>query len=67
MKYLIKESQLDQVIINYLDELFQVDDVNFHYPLEYDEETGEEYEDEHRINYFIGDYEDGDNDIFKWM
>jgi len=46
MKYLIKESQLDQVIINYLDELFQVDDVNFHYPLEYDEETGEEYEDE---------------------
>lgn len=66
MKYLITESQLDQAIIKYLDELFQVDDINFHYPLEYDEETGEEYEDEHRINYFIGDYEDGDNDIFKW-
>lgn len=66
MKYLITESQLDKAIMNYFDELFQVDDIHFHYPYEYNDDTGEEYEDNNRINYFIGDYEDGENDIFKW-
>jgi hypothetical protein len=66
MKYVISESQLDKAILKYFDELFQVDNINFHFPLEYDEDTGEEYEDGNRINYFIGDFDDGENDIFKW-
>ena len=66
MKYIIAESKLDKVIINYLDELFQVDNINSINPYEYDDETGEEYDDDSRVEFYIGDYEDGDNDIFKW-
>lgn len=62
---IIKESNLDSVIMNYLNELFQVNDIHYHFPIDHNEED-EEYEDENRVNYFIGDYEDGDNDIFKW-
>ena len=66
MKYVIKESRLEETITNYLNELFDVDNINYHYPYEYDDETGEEGEDENRVNFFIGDYDDGDNDCFKW-
>ena len=66
MKYIIAESKLDKVIINYLDELFEVDNINSINPYEYDDETGEEYDDDSRVEFYIGDYEDGDNDIFKW-
>jgi len=66
MKYVITESKLEQTIINYLDELFDVDNINSLNPYEYDDETGEEYDDDTRVEFYIGDYEDGDNDIFKW-
>jgi len=66
MKYVITESQLDIAIMNYLDELFQVDNINYHSPYEDNQDTREEYEDMNRMNFFIGDYDDGENDIFKW-
>lgn len=66
MKFIITESRLEETIINYLDELFDVDNINYFNPYEYDDETGEEYDDETRVEFYIGDYEDGDNDIFQW-
>jgi hypothetical protein len=66
MKYIITESKLDQVITDYLNELFPLDDVHYINPNEYDDETGEEYEDDTRVGFYLGNYEDGDNDIFKW-
>ena len=66
MKYIITESKFDQIIINYFNELFDVDNINYTNPTEYDDETGENYDDDTMVEFYIGDYEDGDNDIFKW-
>lgn len=67
MKYVITESRLSETIINYLDELFEVNNVNVNYPYEYDEETGEEGDDETRMEFYIGDYQ-GDivDGCFYW-
>jgi hypothetical protein len=66
MKYLITESKLESVIINYLDEIFPVENVNQVHPYEYNDETGEEGEDEDRREFYLGDYDDGDNTCFRW-
>lgn len=66
MKYLITESKLESAIINYLDEIFPVEDMNQIHPYEYNDETGEEGEDEYRREFYLGDYDDGDNTCFKW-
>ena len=42
MKYVITESKLEESIVYYINELFDVNDINWTYPLEYDDETGEE-------------------------
>jgi hypothetical protein len=60
MKYIISESRLDETITNYLDGLFNVDNIYSTYPYEYDDETGEEGDDETRIEFYIGDYENDD-------
>ena len=65
MKYIIAESKLDQVIINYLNELFPLDNVHYTNPTEYDDETGENYDDDNRVEFYLGDYED-ENTIFRW-
>ena len=66
MKVLITESQLDTYVFKTLDEMFPEDEVHYVAPYEYDDETGAEYEDDSRVLFYLGDYEDGDNDIFKW-
>jgi hypothetical protein len=66
MKYIIKESRLEGFIINYLNEIFPVDDINQTNPWDYDDETGIEGEDDNRVTFFLGNYDHGDNDIFKW-
>ena len=66
MKYLITESKLDQLIVNYLNLLFDVNNIHHTNPTEYDYETGEDYDDDTRVEFYFGDYEDGDNNIFKW-
>ena len=67
MKFLIKESQLDNYVIKTLDEMFPKDDVNFTSPYTYDDYTGEESEDECRLLFYVGDYEgDGDDGVFRW-
>jgi hypothetical protein len=65
MKYVITESKLDQIIINYLNELFPLDNVHYTNPTEYDDETGENYDDDTRVEFYLGDYED-ENTIFRW-
>jgi len=60
MKFIITESRLEETITNYLDGLFNVDNIYSTYPYEYDDETGEEGDDETRIEFYIGDYENDD-------
>ncbi len=66
MKYLITESKLENAIMNYLDELFDIQDLNWTHPYDYDDETGEEGDDENRIEFYIGDYEGSDEGCFRW-
>ena len=65
MKYIITESKLESAIIDILDEMFPVEDVNWYHPYDYDEDTGEEGDDENRLEFYMGDYED-DNACFRW-
>ena len=69
MKYIISESKLEGAIYEYLNEIFPVDEINWQHPWAYNEDGEEddgEGEDENRIQFYIGDYEDGENDCFKW-
>jgi len=60
MKYIITESRLEETITNYLEELFDVDNINYTVPYEYNDDTGEEYDDDTRMEFYIGDYGDDD-------
>ena len=60
MKYVITESKLEETIMNYFDELFDIQDLHWTHPYEYDDESGEEGDDENRIEFYKGDYSDMD-------
>jgi len=65
MKIILKESQIEKIVMEYLDSIFDTDNINWHHPYEYNDETGEEYEDADRIEFYHGDF--GDEDIvFRW-
>lgn len=66
MKYLITEEKLESVITNYLDEIFPWEEINWHHPYDYDDETGEEGDDENRIEFYLGDFDEGDSTCFRW-
>ena len=65
MKYIITESKLESAIMDYFDELFDVSNINSTNPYDYDEDTGEEGEDENRVEFYIGDYGDEET-CFRW-
>lgn len=65
MKYLLTESQIDELITKQLDIMFDVDNIHSTSPYEYDDDTGEEYEDTNRIEFYFGDYGDEDT-VFRW-
>jgi hypothetical protein len=68
MRYVITESKLNGAIIEYLNELYDVTDINWVNPYQYDDETGEEWEDNNIIDFYKGDY-DGPYDsnfLFRW-
>lgn len=65
MKYIITESKLESAIINYFDDTFDVNDINWTYTYEYDDD-GYEYEDENAIVFYIGDYNGPDDGCFRW-
>jgi hypothetical protein len=58
MKYIITESRLEETITNYLDELFDVDNINYTVPYEYNDDTGEEYDDDTCFRYYFWEYFD---------
>ena len=66
MKYVITESRLEESILYYINEIFDVNDIHSTNPLEWDEETGEEWEDENRVVFYIGDYKGEDEGCFYW-
>jgi len=66
MKYIITESRLEKSIIDYINKLFPIDEINYINPYDYDDETDEEGDDENRVEFYIGDYDEGDNTIFRW-
>jgi len=57
MKIIISESKLNSAIIQYLDELYDVNDIHSTNPYMYDDDTGEEYEDGNIIDFYRGDYD----------
>ena len=66
MKYTITESKLDEVITNYLDELFDVKNIDYTHMPEYDDEDGWN-ENENVVVFYFGDF--GDEDMqtcFTW-
>lgn len=65
MKYIITESRLESAIMEYLNKTFPLDNVYFTNPTEYDYETGENYDDDTRVEFYLGDYENEDT-IFRW-
>jgi len=65
MKYIISESKFEQVVTDYLNEMFDVDNINWTHPLEYNDDTEEEWEDNNRIEFYIGDYSDEET-CFRW-
>lgn len=64
MKYILTESKLNSSIKKQLDVMFDVENINSTNPYEYDDD-GNEYEDENRVQFYIGDY-GNDDDVFLW-
>lgn len=64
MKYLISESRLEELIIDYFDEIFPIEEINWTNPIE-EFEDGTEGEDPNRIEFYLGNYSD-DYTTFKW-
>jgi hypothetical protein len=65
MKYIITESRLEENILHYINELFDVNDINWTPRVEYDDD-GFENEDENQMVFYVGDYEGEDEGCFYW-
>ena len=57
---------MEESILYYINELFDVNNINSTNPLEYDEETGEEWDDNNRVVFYVGDYNGEDEGCFYW-
>ena len=66
MKVIITESKLEDTILNYLNKLFDVNDINWTHPTEWDDETNETWDDTNRIEFYIGDYQGEGEGCFYW-
>lgn len=64
MSYKISEEQFDELMMKQFDKLFY-EDVNFTRPYDYDDDTGEEFEDPNRLEFYFGNYGDEDT-FFRW-
>lgn len=66
MKYIITESKLDDVITNYLDELFDVKNIDYTHMPEYDDEDGWNTN-ENVVVFYFGEWGDEDTETcFTW-
>jgi len=64
MKYIITESQIDSLIIKQLDVMFDVPNIHWTHPYG-DGDNNYDHEDSERIEFYLGDYGDGDT-VFYW-
>jgi len=64
MKYIITESKLDEVITNYLDELFDVKNIDYTQMPVYDDEDGWNAN-ENVVVFYFGEWGDGET-CFTW-
>jgi len=65
MKYIITESKLEEIIVNYLNKMYDVNNIDLFHPMAYDDD--EEWEDENTIIFYETDdvdSEDYDNECF---
>jgi hypothetical protein len=71
MKYIIKESKLNNFITEYIDGLYDVDDIDWDYGRGADDDGFEDrdIENEDFLFFYTGDWEgeDGDNVIFNYF
>jgi hypothetical protein len=69
MRYIISESKLEKSIYDYIDSMYDVNELNWVHPYEYDDETGYEGESDSVIDFYVGDYEGPwDSDFkFRWI
>lgn len=65
MNYLITESRLEDLVLNYLDKMFPTDNISWTSPEEYDDASGLYVEDTNRMVFFIGPSALDDN-AFRW-
>ena len=56
---------MENTITEYLNKVFPLDEIHSTNPIEYDSESGETWEDDNRIEFYLGDYDD-ENPIFRW-
>jgi len=64
MRYIITESKLESVIIESLNEIFDINKMSSQHPLKYDE-FGNEFEDVSRFQFLIENNGD-EKDCFRW-
>lgn len=64
MRIIIKENKLEQVIYNHIDSYYDFDNINWHHPYEFDEETDDYQENEFLIEFYYGDWEDSEYSHF---
>jgi hypothetical protein len=61
MKIIIAESKLDSIILNYINDMFPVDEINY---TEFEDEDGNF--DDSAYSFYFGDYDYGGEIIFRW-
>jgi hypothetical protein len=65
MKIIIEESRLEKFMVEYFYRLFDVAEMNWRHPWEYDMETNKEYKDQTRTVFFHGSEFD-DDVVFRY-
>ena len=61
MKIIITESKLNQAVIDYLNETYDTNNIGWSYGID---DWGNEVD--YAIEFYEGDYEEGDNTVFRW-
>jgi hypothetical protein len=61
MKLIITENKLNNLILNYIEDMFPVNEINY---TEFEDENGNP--DDSAYSFYIGDYDDGEETIFRW-
>ena len=64
-KYTLLESKREDYMFDYFNKLFKIDELKVHHPYNFDDETGDEYEDSSAYNFYFGDMFD-DETAFKY-